>query len=79
MTPINVKPHQRRSETVSISRDIRELVCVSDNGWSVPLWEHALPAWCGVARSREAVGFAELAWRQEAVRRWRGLPPASGE
>ena len=79
MTHTNPNPRQRRSETYQGSRDHRELRRLSSDGWSTPLWDHALPAWNVGAKTREATGVAELVHRQEAVRRWRGQPPEAGE
>jgi hypothetical protein len=69
----------RRSETPNAARDHREVGRLPSNGWSTPLWDHALPAWSAGAKIQEAVGYVELAQRREAVRRWRGLPPEAGD
>jgi hypothetical protein len=42
--------------------------------WSVPLWAHALPAWRGNGLAHDLTSEDELAYKHDAVRRWRGLP-----
>ena len=75
MTTSNALSHQRRSEAPNDQRAERP----HERGqahtkWSMPLWAHALPAWRGNGLAHDLTGEAELAYKQDAVRRWRGLP-----
>jgi len=73
VTTTTTQSRQRRSETAGEQRTPRrEGTAIPSSGWSTPLWAHALPAWNGNAGMLSSE--AELAHKQDAVRRWRGLP-----
>jgi hypothetical protein len=72
----NLLSRQRRSETPADQRAVRpqERVSMPGGNWSTPLWAHALPAWRGNGLAHDLTSEAELAYKHDAVRRWRGLP-----
>ncbi len=78
MTTSSTLPRNRRSKSSNDQRTV--IVTTSDRGlmpsgsWSAPLWGHALPAWRGNGQAHDLTVEAELAYKQDAVRRWRGLP-----
>jgi hypothetical protein len=76
VTTSNVLSHQRRSDVSNDHRAARphDRAPLAPPNWSVPLWAHALPAWRGNGLAHDLTGEAELAYKHDAVRRWRGLP-----
>ena len=72
----NLVKRQRRSDGTNDQRAARtqERASVPSGAWSTPLWAHALPAWRGNGLAHDLTGEGELAYKHDAVRRWRGLP-----